>query len=303
MEHLGGVHGDWNGSDPLYLTLCGAEGLDIQAAIDAGIIQLNEVKGIAASDLGKCVAVERVPDAVLKLQARHPGLRILEQDIQGILGGANPLAWPEQRERRSVCRSKVVNLDFNGAFKAIQENQQIQFPIAVWIQKLARMHDVGEPINWSVYLTLNASLAAWSNQVWGHVLKVLSENMASHPGFGDDLRALFGPDRAARIEDRTCVRTSLEAREEQGLLMAFAPKAICQDIPDGWTMTVHKNVRYGGETGVAPMVSQIIDFHKDPALIGLRDQSYQRSVASILSDTWAIGIDGGLESASGRSAG
>ena len=53
-----------------YLTLPGANGLDIKELIDQGLITATEVGGIHGSDQDKLLAVEASPAAVLQLQRR-----------------------------------------------------------------------------------------------------------------------------------------------------------------------------------------------------------------------------------------
>lgn len=99
---------------PLYLTLPGREGADVRLLADRGLVQLNEVGGVAIDDAGKVVAVERNSEAVLELQSRFPGLKIFDQPIENLLHSINPVAWPTGRDR-VWCRAKVVNLDLDGA--------------------------------------------------------------------------------------------------------------------------------------------------------------------------------------------
>lgn len=293
MDRLGQAKADWDGSGYLYLTLCGAEGRDIQAALEAGIIGKNEVGGISNTDLGTCVAVEREPEAVLRLQSRHPGLRILEQPVENIVSGESPMAWPVAGQRE-VSRSKVLNIDLNSSFPSKIKDGQVRFPIALWLHKLMRMHAVSPPIDWTLYLTLNASLG-WDDATWQHVLRVLSQNMTSHPDFNAGMHATCQIDLATEIENGTCIMSDLDYVGSQNILMAFVPKALCQDLPDGWTMEVLQNIRYGGESSdVAPMVSLVVDFCRDSSVLGLRDVGYRKSVSSIFTSTRVIDSGGSI---------
>src|SRR5262245_37762567 len=55
---------------PLYLTLSGAEGHDIQRLIDEGILELTETRSVATGHQSKVVAIEHNPLAVLHLQKK-----------------------------------------------------------------------------------------------------------------------------------------------------------------------------------------------------------------------------------------
>jgi hypothetical protein len=67
---------------PLYLTMPGARGGDIQALIDAGVIDRTETTAIADPGRIRLVAVESSPQAVVELQSHFPGLKILQEPMR-----------------------------------------------------------------------------------------------------------------------------------------------------------------------------------------------------------------------------
>lgn len=281
----------WDESSPLYLTLCGAEGKDIQAAIEAEIISSNEVGGIATEDLSTCVAVERDSEAVLSLQRKFPGLSIVEHDLDTIVSGPSLTAWP--KEHRNNGRSRVINMDLNGSFRARANAAASSFPIARQIEKFAQLHAIDPAIDWSLYLTVNATID-WNQQTWIHVRRILSQNMQRNVDFAAGLSRVCCAEVFEKISSESCPVDELSPQDRQGVLMAFIPKAVCQSLPDGFTMNVLQSIRYGGESGVAPMVSLIIDFKREPRFVGLRDQAYLESVSSILRTPMEIGETGAL---------
>lgn len=72
---------------PMYLTLPGAEGRDIQLLVDQGLLRLNEaeVRGIIEEDKGKVVAVEANSQAIIALQKRYPNLKILRLPVKDLI--------------------------------------------------------------------------------------------------------------------------------------------------------------------------------------------------------------------------
>src|SRR5215831_7727151 len=64
-----------------YLTLAGRSGLDIKLLIEAKVIATTESGAISDTDNRRVVAVEKDSPAVLEIQRRFPGLKVLEGDI------------------------------------------------------------------------------------------------------------------------------------------------------------------------------------------------------------------------------
>src|SRR5436190_18056504 len=74
---------------PLYLTLSGAEGKDIAALCARGVLRTTEVGAVVPEDQNKIVAVEANAPAVLALQRKFPGLKIVESRIESLLRSPN----------------------------------------------------------------------------------------------------------------------------------------------------------------------------------------------------------------------
>src|SRR2546426_6631576 len=88
-------HSRYPDAAPLYLTLSGAHGRDIELMAERGIFQRTEVGGVVAEDAAKICAVESSLEAVLTLRKKFPGLRVRHQPIQDLLRSTSPVIWPE----------------------------------------------------------------------------------------------------------------------------------------------------------------------------------------------------------------
>lgn len=286
MSRLGGLDRvETAGKDePLYVTLCGADGFDIHAAVSEGVIRLAETGGIAQEHLWKIVAIEQDNEAVLTLQRTFPGLRILDQNLKSLLKGDGHLAWPSRRER-SVWRATCINMDLNSSFEAREDGRGIYFPVASWIYKIAEIHADQTPKNWCLFLTLNASIN-WNQSVWIHVSKILRENASEHSEFAEGLASVVSEGVVESIMRAETSMPSIETDDAHGLLLAIVPKQICQFLPDAWAVEIDASLRYGGGSSMAaPMVSFIVNFVHDGELAGRRDVAYQRSIQTIFSST------------------
>src|SRR5690242_12319854 len=63
-------------NSPLYLTMPGAEGKEIDLLIRRGVLRRNDTGSIAAEDGLKVVAIEYDDDAQLALRKKYPGLSV-----------------------------------------------------------------------------------------------------------------------------------------------------------------------------------------------------------------------------------
>src|SRR5689334_3514429 len=79
-------------SVPLYLTLPGAQVLDIRALIKGGLLTTTETGAVAKDEVWKVVAVEESEPAVAVLLGEIPGLRVLTSAIQNVLRGPGIMA-------------------------------------------------------------------------------------------------------------------------------------------------------------------------------------------------------------------
>lgn len=280
--------------EPLYLTLCGALGKEIDLLIEAGVIELTEVGAVAVAHLLKVVAVEASPHAVSDLQIRFPGLKIIEQRIHDVLKISNPLAWP-QGTHETYCRARVVNLDLDEPLKAVIEDGQLVFPVVKLVQKIAQVHAKQPRVEWTLYLTLHGEVQ-WAEDVMSGVRGFLCENFELEPEFAAASRDHLGDDvYQGLLAGQAIDWSSAPPREQQALLMALVPKRIAHAVhATGWLVKTVRNVRYGGEAPHAPMVTWIMEFEWDTRASQTPIAVYRDSLRDVLSSVGEIAEDGTL---------
>jgi hypothetical protein len=280
--------------EPLYLTLCGAHGRDISELIDRGLVTLTETNSISNEDKFKIIAVESSPLAVLELQRRYPGLKILETNFQNIIRGPDPFTWPN-REEESYCRARVINLDLNSSLAARVREGEVFFPILAWIAKLGRLHATPPRRDWSLCLTLHGQIE-WSTEVCIFVQRFLAENFTREERFAAACKHVLGQDLCGRIsQDPVLDFSGLSREAQQQLLMTFVPKLITQLVLNqGWLVDTERNLRYGAP-GHAPMVTWVVRFQWSAAALETPDQSYRVALAGILRSAGSIGVDGSIQ--------
>ncbi len=277
---------------PVYLTLPGAEGKDIDLLIEEGVIQLTDTGAIAEADIRKVVAVESNSEAVLSLQRKFVGLRIHESPIQNIISGVGPYAWPNAEISRDLC-AKVVNIDLDKALKA-ETNGSVRFPIIDVIQKISQLHsmrpDRSPPEPWSLCLTVNSSVN-WPPEAVTYFFRFLGEN-CEHVGFERKAREILGDamvhELKAHPDEMRFEHISINHR--RALLCIFLPKLILSKINDhGWSATQCTAWSYGDGTDAA-MTTVMLSFglsqYETPA------QRYQANLSKIFDELGHIDEDG-----------
>lgn|SRR6185312_5496008 len=278
---------------PLYLTLSGAYGQDIKLLIKHGLIRVTEVGAITAQDQGVAVAIESNANAVLELQRRIPGLKILQQPFESLIRSTRLTVFPQGDQIR-LCQARVVNLDLNEAVKFEDVDGELQFPPLQWIKKLCILH--GEVrLEWCLLLTLHGE-ALWESAETKAVAEFLNENFMLEPNFASASEKVLGNKLHSRIVDGTIPAAKrLDTAEQQKLLMLYVPKRIARIAHEyGWrTETVH-NLRYGGASRRAPMVTWVIDFRWDARVSRQPDAIYRDSLKRILVGAGYIAEDGTL---------
>jgi hypothetical protein len=283
----------WTRRFPLYLTLSGAGGRDIELMIQRRIIRQSEVGGIALEDMDKVVAVESHPDSVLALQKQFPGLKILQVPFHNLIRSTNPLRWP-QGEDEKCCRAHVINLDLNEPLQSAETGGHITFPILQWIQKLAQIHAASPHTDWYLCLTLHGEIP-WSREVGQDVQSFLAENCRLEPMFAKECQKLLGNDLFRRIlESHDVALDQLEQASQQKVLMAFVPKKISQLVlVQGWRVITSRNIRYGGGRR-APIVSWIFNFNWDTRVSSTPNIVYLECLKSVLAKRGYIAENGHL---------
>jgi hypothetical protein len=284
---LGGGH-PW----PLYLTLSGALGRDIEVLIARGIISRTETGAISTDDEEKIVAVESSPNAVFVLQKRFPGLRILQQAIENVLHSTNPVTWPTGTHAQ-YCRAFVINLDLNSPLVCEMNNDGLLIPVVALAQKLAQLHAVRPRIDWTLCLTLHGEIT-WNAAIGHGMQEFLAENCEVEPDFAEGCRALLGEDLYhSAVELRQTDLAALPIAGQQRILMAIVPKKIAQAVhAQGWRVTTVRNIRYGGTRNTAPIVSWILQFSWDTRAATRPAAVYRDALRTVLTAVGQIAENG-----------
>jgi hypothetical protein len=274
---------------PFYLTLCGASGLDVAKLIQEGYISLtSNGTAIAQQDAHKIVAIERDPLAVLDLQKKYPGLKILEYNFQDFVKGNSPILFPQGIHER-YCRAAIVNLDFNGPLQGMEEDIVSSFPMITWINKLGQIHQAASISKWYLFLTINSGID-WSGTLVRRAVEFMQENFGRIPKFADDSKRILGQNLFRRISEGSEIDfTTLNDLERQRVLMLFVPKKISLLMHTlGYQVTTSTNCAYGVRPDSAPMVSWIFEFDLKETRHGTPDAIYRASVATIGDSAWQI---------------
>lgn len=280
--------------EPLYLTLSGAEGRDVRLFAEHGLINLTENGAIATEDQGKIIAVESSAQAVLQLQERYTGLKIVEKNFQSLVRGTDYFSWPDSKERH-YCRARIINLDLNSELGAKQQEERIDFPVIAWIDKVAKLHTRPSPRDWSLCLTLHGEIN-WNDEVCSFAQEFLRDNFRREPSFAESCRNLFGEALCKDIDGKANVDFSaLHLKAQQQVLMVIVPKLIAQRAQNqGWKIATERNLRYGGE-GNAPMVTWIVRFTWDASAIAAPNVAHRDALAGIFHCVGLIREDGQIE--------
>lgn len=282
---------------PLYLTLPGEEGYDIQMLIDQGLINLTEnKKSISEKHLKKVIAVESNNGAILNLQKKFPGLRIEHQNIQNILKGSGLESWPNDEEKEIFC-SHIVNLDFDGSIKYDYKNGAIIFKELEWIYKICLIRTNEGLKNWKLFLTFNANLSNWDVEVFDYIKNFIFDNIKHEKHFSDQCKELFGEklfpvfNNEDNIEDYEFTH-----KESQKILMIFVPKFLSNKLHvNGWTLKTKINLYYGELPETAPMVTWIINFNYDESKLSTPKLIYKESILSIFDKVGYIDKSGEIK--------
>jgi hypothetical protein len=277
---------------PLYLTLSGAEGLDIQFFIEQGLIEITEVGSIAEIDQNKIVAVERNKRAVIKLQSKFIGLEIIEADFNSIISGSGPLAFPTGKNE-TKCRARIINLDLDSSLDAQKVDDAIIFPVLEWIKKICTIHSAKDHCDWILCLTLDARLN-WNEQISSYIRDFIVNNINHDATFASSCLKIMGEDLYSLIHSSGKINFSILTRNQQQIInMIFVPKLIAKLIAgDNWKVFTESNLFYGSD-GYAPMVSWIMHFTWESQPVP-PDHLYRSSLHEIFSHIGTIREDGQL---------
>lgn len=249
-----------------YLTLAGASGLDIRRLIEEKVIATTESGAIADTDNRRVIAVEKDSPAVLEIQRRFPGLKILEGDIFEELRGASPIKYPEG-ERRRYFQATVINLDLTRPL--IYDSERENFPQLEAVVKLGELHRPAAYIDWRLFLTLQGRMPE-DPDAQQTAQSFLAEYSNAHADLAACVSKLLGEEVYAELRaGRHVDLTVLSIENQQNFVMLFVPMFLIGKLtPQGWLTEVVHSIRYGGEPGVAPIVTWVIRFRHDTRTAG-----------------------------------
>jgi hypothetical protein len=278
-----------NSTERLYLTLCGAEGRDLDMLVDQGIIERTETGSLTRDSAQMVAAIENSALAVSHLLRKFPGLKVHPQSYESLLHGSNPTRFP-QGINEELCRSRVINLDLNSPLLAEESNDRIRFPLMDFIHKFSTIHIAGEKWDWSLLLTLHGELP-WGEPIWKFVTNYLLQNFKDVPEFMEAASEILGKDVADALKKKNIEVLCAAEDAHQRLLLALVPKLIAEKLREQrWSIDVDWSFSYGGSSS-APMVTWAIDFSRAPQE-ATPAQIYADNVARILERAGAIDADG-----------
>ncbi len=282
------------GNEPLYMTLPGSQGIDIQMLIDEGLVALTEVGSIAQADQYKIIAVERSSRSVADLRRNFIGLKIREVDVRGLVRGEGRTRWPEGDDI-NLCRARVINLDLNSSLYAEMIDNELVFPILTWIDKLSRIHANPPRIDWTLLLTLHAEIR-WPEGAANLMRNFLKENVEREDIFSENCRSFLGDELfEIATEDIDSDLSQLTQDYQQRLMMVMVPKLIAHAVHnDGWIVDILYNLRYGGGE-FAPMVTWVVKFRRAQDAAFTPDAVYKHALQGILRNTGMVTEEGELQ--------
>lgn len=264
----------------LYLTLCGADGRDIDALIKRGILSRTETGSLTPQSAARVAAIENSGLAVTKLLAKFPGLKVHPQSYESLLHGPNPTKFPIGLNEE-LCRSRVINLDLNTPLASTPNADATSFPLIDFIRKFSTIHLAGRSLDWCLLLTLHAQLQ-WEDEVWKFISRFLSSNFELVPAFMHAAKAVLGSEVVTAILQGELSKASAASIDQQKLLLAVVPKLIAESVRDQrWLINVDWGLSYGGGISSAPMVTWAMDFSRAPAGQTL-GEIYEGNVGRIL---------------------
>jgi hypothetical protein len=275
---------------PYYLTLTGASGLDIQWLIEGKVIATTESGAIADTDNRRVIAVEKDSPAVLEIQLRFPGLKVLEGDIFDELRGASPIRYPEG-ERRRYFQATVINLDLTRPL--IYDSARESFPQLEAVVKLGELHRHAGYIDWRLFLTLQGRMPE-DPDAQQNAQSFLAEYSNAHPDLAACASKLLGEGVYAELHaGRHVDLTALSVENQQNFVMLFVPLYLIGKLtPQGWLTEVVHSIRYGGEPGVAPIVTWVIRLRHDTRTAALPLTVTNESLTTLSRSCAHISADG-----------
>ena len=281
------------GKEPLYLTLPGAEGLDIASFIERGLIRTTENGGIHEQDTDLIVAVESDRSAYLAVKKQYPGLVVLEERFENVLQGKSSLRYPTGRHL-NAAKARIVNLDLNEPLGAkVRPDGGLAIELMAILAKLAQLHAEPEGRRWWLFLTLHGEVT-WDVKTCTLISQYLQQNLERSSKYTTCLTSLVGADLVGKLKQGTPVNFKRLAGDiQQKIIMALVPKRIAfATHQQGWRIETAENIRYGGVLQRAPMTSWMLEFIPDASTSVNPQAAYLASVESSIVRTRHILEDG-----------
>lgn len=279
-------------SQTLYLTLPGAEGIEIELLKNAGLIKTTETGAIAAKYAHRIVGIENSSTALMQIARKYPGFKVIRGTVDSYLRGTTLTKYPDG-ESEAVTRARVVNLDLNETWRAVErQNEEWLIPVQRWIQKFSLVHAKAPKIPWTLLLTLHGE-CPWENHA-AQMREAFLESVDRIDGGQQRVAEWLGHELFNRITAEGFTEFHLLSRiDQQIVLMWLVPILIAGTcIADGWDIHVANCLRYGTLPN-APMVTWRIDFIPPPQVPRLaHTQAHRRCVESLLATGEAIEENG-----------
>lgn len=280
---------------PLYVTLSGAEGKDIEVLIQNGVLKRTENGAISSDDQWKVIAIEKNGPAASELRSKYPGLDIRNDDVINLIHGCSETSFPNRGDDNfNLWTAQIINLDYNSRFEGKLENGRGLYEIAQTLKKISAIQHEMKNSRWSILLTLNANIEL-TQSCWSEVKQTLNDNLTSVDKFKEDFSKILPLDAGGRVNCDLLCKIKTDATLQQKLIVALVPKFFMQKIRDHrWEVSEIKSFVYGNNTsGRARMSSWVITLQK-PDQVKSDDQCYSENVSKILSNCFQIQDDGTL---------
>ncbi|MCY4046795.1 MAG: hypothetical protein OXF42_01610 [Candidatus Dadabacteria bacterium] len=275
---------------PLYVTLSGREGKDIDCLIKHGILEQTETGAIRDKDTWKVVAIEKNGPAATELRRKFPGLDVRNDDVLDLICGPGEISYPnsDNEDEIKLWKASVVNLDYDSSLKMTLEGRSVRFGVIQTLKKISAIQNECTSGEWYIFLTLNATLN-FGAEHWNYIKETLNDNLRQVPRFRDDFfTKIIVQKGLTQIEDSIITNIKSCSSLQQKLLLSLVPKLLAQKTRDHmWAISVNQSFMYGDNAdNGARMTSWIINFKKPlNSKINTDDQCYKQNVSGILANT------------------
>jgi hypothetical protein len=272
---------------PVYMTLPGAEGRDIRALIDAGVIAVTEAGGITDEDSRLLVAFESNMQSLGALKKNFPNLDVQGQTVEAYLGGQALDNYPSSASSKQRMRACVVNLDYNRSWKPDATGTA---PPMRSIEKIAQIHtrtNDRPSIDWCLALTLHAQLNGPPEALEiNH--EYLREQAEFYPAFKDVI-SVAAP---WLLSSGYYLTGEGDERRIQATLMLLVSAKLARLIHQGWDIVAVRLGAYGHDTRHAPMVTFMFSLSHSPTVLGAPLAAVGRFYESMSAAATSIARDG-----------